>query len=225
MSVLNTVLIIIATIIISYLFGSISFAVIISNYIAHKDIRNMGSGNAGMTNVMRTLGAKAGIITFLLDSLKGVLACVIAKYIVFDYLYEQTLNAWFCPTYWGYICGIFCLLGHLFPIFFRFRGGKGVATCAGILLACNPMVFVIGISVFLIVFVFSKTISIASLFAVLSVVISTIFLTENTGLPNTDIIQIALVVIMAIIVVIKHKDNINRIKNGEEKPLEIHKED
>lgn len=225
MSTVNIVLIAVATVIVSYLLGSVSFAVIISNYIAHKDIRNMGSGNAGMTNMIRLFGAKAGLITFLLDSLKGFLVGILAKNIVFSYLFEQTSNAYLSPVYWGYICGIFCLLGHMFPVYFKFRGGKGVSSCAGIMLACNPLVFAIGLSVFLIVFIISRIVSLSSLFAAITIVVSTVFLFEKTGLPKTGTVQTVLVLVMALVISLRHKDNITRIANGEEKPLEVHREE
>lgn len=223
MSTFSVIIYIFGALVFSYLLGSVSFAVVIGNCFAHKDVRKMGSGNAGMTNVMRVIGAKAGIITFVLDCLKGFVAAIIAKSVVFEYIFENRPVAWLSPVYWGYICGIFCLIGHMYPIFFRFHGGKGVATTAGIILACNPIVFAIGISVFIIAFLISKTVSISSLLAAITIVIGTAFLYEKTGLIHTRLIQTALVLLIAAVIFLKHRDNIDRIANGEEKPLEIKK--
>lgn len=217
------VLYIFAAIVLSYLLGSISFAVIISEHFTHKDIRNMGSGNAGMTNVMRVVGAKAGIITFVLDCLKGVVASLVAKYFVFDYLYSITNEWWLAPSYWGYICGLCCLIGHMYPIFFKFKGGKGVATTGGIMIACSPFVFLIGISVFLIVFLISRTVSLSSMSAGIALIVSLFFFYDKISLPYAKTIQILLLVLIVALVFVKHKDNIIRIVKGEEKPLEVKK--
>lgn len=218
------VLYIVSALVLSYLLGSISFAVIIAKKFTNKDIREVGSGNAGMTNVMRAVGAKAGLITFVLDFLKGVVACLIAKYGVFEFL-QKTGFDWLSPTYWGYICGFFCLLGHLYPVFFKFKGGKGVATTGGIMLACSPITLLIGAGVFLIVFLITRTVSVSSISAGIGLITAIIFFYEQNGLPNTRLIQIVLVVLLVGLVIIKHRDNIDRIAKGEEKPLEVKKEE
>ena len=118
----------------SYLVGSINAAVIISKFIAHDDVRDHGSGNAGMTNVMRTMGVLPGLLTLLIDSAKGVLCCLLARLLVFPYVFGTLGFEFLRPEYAVYYCGILCLIGHIYPLFFGFRGGKGVATTLGVLL-------------------------------------------------------------------------------------------
>lgn len=225
MSIISITIYIVLSIVISYLIGSVSFAVIISKLFTNKDIRTMGSGNAGMTNVVRVIGAKAGVITFILDCLKGFAVCMISKSIVFENIFKQTSNAWFSPVYWAYICGFFCVLGHMYPVFFKFHGGKGVSTTAGILIACNPVVLAIGFCFFLIAFIISRTVSVSSLSAAVGIILGTVFFYEKTGLKNTRLIQVLFILLITAIIVLKHKDNIDRIAKGKEQPLVIHKED
>ena len=122
--------------ILSYFIGSISFSIIFSRKFAGFDVREKGSKNAGTTNVLRTVGKKAGALTFLCDVLKGVLAVVIA--LIIGKLWKGT-NIELIQ----YIAGFGAILGHTYPIFFEFRGGKGVATIIGVLLMLNPQVALI----------------------------------------------------------------------------------
>ena len=129
-------------IIAAYLLGSINFAIIISGKKYKQDIRDHGSKNAGMTNMMRTYGKKAAGLTLLGDALKAVAACLVG------YVLIGSLGA--------YIAGLFCILGHIFPIFYRFKGGKGVVTTAVAILMCNPIVFVVLLLLFVIIVFFTK---------------------------------------------------------------------
>lgn len=217
---MDIVLVLLIAAAVGYGLGSISFAVIISKIVTKKDVRKMGSGNAGMTNVMRTVGVVPGAITFLLDLGKAAGACLIGRYILFDYLYTQTGSIYFLPVYGAYFCGILCQLGHIYPVFFGFKGGKAVAVSAGVMLACNWRAFIIGILIFLAVFIFTRTVSIGSLCAV-TVVPFAILLFGTSPYRWVEFLLCALV---AAIVIIMHRSNIERIKKGEEKPLVI-KED
>ena len=220
MNIFVVVSLILLAMVISYLIGSISFAVLLSKIFAHKDVRNFGSGNAGMTNVMRTAGILPGILTLLFDIIKGALACSIGKYMVFNYLFRTTESEWLLPVYGALLCGIFCQFGHVFPIYFGFKGGKGVATTVGIMAICNWVVLVIALLVFIIIFILTKTVSKGSILAAASLPICMFFLyNQMEGMPYTGYIQCALTAVLAIIIIVRHKDNIIRIIHGHEKPI------
>ncbi|MBQ7288867.1 MAG: glycerol-3-phosphate 1-O-acyltransferase PlsY [Clostridia bacterium] len=202
--------------VIGYLLGSISFAVIITRWAIRRDVREMGSGNAGMTNVMRTAGFLPGALTFVLDFLKAAIACLIAKHLVFGWL-AGLLNVEIPLAYGLLVCGLFCQLGHIFPVFFDFRGGKAVACTAGIFSVCNWKVLAVCVAVFLIVFLFTRIISAASVSAMIALPIAEYF----TVAPQGRLLMVVLSAVIAGIVIVKHKDNICRIFKGEEKKLVI----
>ena len=194
-------------IIAAYLLGSINFAIIISGKKYKQDIRDHGSKNAGMTNMMRTYGKKAAGLTLLGDALKAVAACLVG------YVLIGSLGA--------YIAGLFCILGHIFPIFYRFKGGKGVVTTAVAILMCNPIVFAILFLLFVIIGLFTKDISLGSvvcvmLYPLLLDSISRIF----TGSPTPYVV---FAMITAVVVVVKHWGNIKRLAEGKESKFSFKK--
>ena len=194
-------------IIAAYLLGSINFAIIISGKKYKQDIRDHGSKNAGMTNMMRTYGKKAAGLTLLGDALKAVAACLVG------YVLIGSLGA--------YIAGLFCILGHIFPIFYRFKGGKGVVTTAVAILMCNPIVFAILFLLFVIIVLFTKYISLGSvvcvmLYPLLLDSISRIF----TGYPTPYVV---FAMITAVVVVVKHWGNIKRLAAGKESKFSFKK--
>ena len=140
-----------AILIIAYLIGSVNTAIIISKVIGHKDVRDSGSGNAGMTNVMRTMGFLPGLVTFLIDASKAAAVCALGRLVVFPYLYSQLGFEFLRPEYGVYYCGIMCIIGTVFPIFFGFKGGKGVASSCGIILVCEWKSAVIALTLFVII--------------------------------------------------------------------------
>lgn len=202
-----------AAVVIAYLLGSINFAVIFANAFLKKDVRELGSGNAGTTNVMRTAGFLPGALTFICDALKGFAACFIGK-LIFMYILPDTIP-W---IYVCYMCGVACMLGHVFPIFFGFKGGKGVATSVGIFAVCCPIAIIIGLTVFAIMTLITKIVSLSSLIATVTVIsLSIVFYNSDA-----DIILPALLSItMGVIVFLKHKDNIKRLAKGEEKKIKV----
>lgn len=201
---------------VSYLLGSISFAVIITKQAIKRDVREMGSGNAGMTNVMRTAGFVPGALTFVLDFLKGAAACLIGKYLIFGWLADRAGVE--IPLVYGLlVCGVFCQLGHIFPLFFDFRGGKAVACTAGIFSVCNWKVLAACVAVFVIVFLCTRIVSAASVSAMIALPVTEYF----TVTGEHRLIAVALSAVIALIVIIKHKENILRIIRGEEKKLTI----
>lgn len=204
---------VIAAVIIAYLLGSINFAVIFANIFLKKDVRELGSGNAGTTNVMRTAGFLPGALTFICDALKGFAACFIGK-MLFIHAFPDTIP-W---VYVAYMCGVACMLGHVFPIFFRFKGGKGVATSVGIFAVCCPIAIIIGLTVFALMTLITRIVSLSSLIATVTVIsLSLVFYDSEANI----IIPALLSITMGVTVFLKHKDNIKRLVKGEEKKITV----
>ena len=196
----------------AYLLGSLNFAIIISGKQYRQDIRQYGSKNAGMTNMMRTYGKKAAGLTLLGDALKAVVSCLIG------YALLGQLGA--------YIAGLFCIIGHMFPIYYRFKGGKGVVTAAITILMCNPIVFVILFLIFVLIVLFTKYISLGSIMCMMLFPIvldridrSTLF-NEN---PPSGSPYVIFAVLMMLLVVMKHWGNIKRLLKGTESKFSFKK--
>ena len=205
----------VGAVIFAYLVGSVNFAVIIGRIFLGKDVRDVGSGNAGATNVLRSAGIVPGILTFLLDAFKGFVACFIGK-LVFEYLFKVTENNMYNPAVGVYLCVLAVMLGHIFPIFFGFKGGKAVAVSVGTYAVCCYPAILVGLAVFAISLIISKMVSISSLLATVTVVsLSIVFMDFNAPF----IPQIICTVLAGTIVFVKHKDNIIRLKNGTEKKI------
>ena len=202
-----------AAVVIAYFLGSINFAVIFANAFLKKDVRELGSGNAGTTNVMRTAGFLPGALTFVCDALKGFAACFIGK-MLFIHAYPDTIP-W---IYVAYMCGVACMLGHIFPIFFGFKGGKGVATSVGIFAVCCPIAIVIGLTDFALMVLLTKIVSLSSLIATVTVIsLSIVFYNFDANIALPAVLSIS----MGAIVFLKHKDNIKRLVKGEEKKITV----
>lgn len=204
---------IVSLIIMSYLLGSINFAIIISAKNYKQDIRDFGSKNAGMTNMMRTYGKKAAGLTLLGDALKAVVSCLLG------YLLIGQLGA--------YIAGLCCILGHVFPVFYRFKGGKGVVTAAVTILMCDPFVFLILFALFVIIVLFTKYISLGSVMCMLLYPLildaTTRFATRIGWGEESTSPFIIFPMIMAIVIVCKHWTNIKRLLNGTESKFSFKK--
>ena len=208
---------VIVTVIAAYLIGSINFAVIFAKAFMKKDVRELGSGNAGATNVMRNAGFLPGALTFVFDALKGFVASYLGK-IIFDYIYTQTGNELCEGIIGAFLCGLACMLGHVFPFFFDFKGGKGVATSVGIFAVCCPIAIIIGLIVFAITLFISKYVSLSSVLAAVTVVVLSIVFCDKTALLLP---QILLSLAMGVIVIGKHKDNIKRLLAGNESKVKF----
>ena len=148
----------ILTIITSYLIGSINTAIIVTIIVAKKDIRDMGSGNAGLTNVLRTMGKLPAFFTLIGDVLKGVIAVLIGK-LLFSFI-GNIGGAENLAMIGGYISGFFAMIGHVFPIYYRFKGGKGILVSVSILLVIDPIVGIILIALFAILVITTKMVSV-----------------------------------------------------------------
>lgn len=180
--------------IIAYLLGSIPSALIVGKVGYDIDIRQKGSGNLGATNAFRVLGLKAGSIVILSDILKGTIATLIP--LLFDAEISRL------------IIGIFAVLGHTYPLFAHFKGGKAVATSGGVILGISPLLFVIMVLSFLMTLYFSKYVSLASMVTGIVTIIVSLFI--------KDILLIIVVIALTIFVFYRHKDNIKRIRNKTE---------
>lgn len=197
------------TALIAYLLGSISFAIIVSKVYAHDDVRKYGSKNAGMTNILRTYGKLPAFFTLLGDFLKGVLAVVIGRWI-FSTMGITAFDA-------GYVAGFFALLGHLYPVYFGFKGGKGVLTSLGIILVVNPLVFFILLIIFLPILFITKIVSLISITGALLYPVIT--LVVDLCLRKPALFDVLFAALFSVIVIYKHKDNIHRLLNGTEKRI------
>lgn len=226
--------------VLSYLLGSLNSSIIISKIISGKDIRSEGSGNAGATNMLRTHGKKAGILTLICDMLKGVIAVLIARIIMWfitsvglspkDYLETTSLVA---PSLFGrdvsafevnyllgwisYIAALFAVLGHNFPIFFGFKGGKGVATSGAVILMLDwkigliLLVFAIG------VMAVTRYVSLGSILAAVAYPIALVAFMLGKG--EFDFGYLIFSLIMSGLLIFRHRANITRLKNGTENKL------
>lgn len=201
------ILLVVATAAAAYLLGSISFAVIISKALAHKDVREVGSGNAGMTNVFRSFGKLPGILTLLGDFSKGIISVIIGR-VIFEYLLG--LN----PMYGAYVAGLFAILGHIFPLYFHFKGGKGVLTTAGMALVLDYRIFIITIGIFLLIILITRMVSVGSIIAAVAYPITTYTVYTHSGQPAM-VGTIATACIGALLIFM-HRSNIKRILNGTE---------
>lgn len=205
--------------IIAYLIGSINFSILISKKKAGYDIRQKGSGNAGTTNMLRNLGKKYAAITLICDVLKGVVAIGIA--IIAGNILGDTNKALLVQ-----IAGVAVVIGHTFPIFFGFKGGKGVATSLGILLMTNWQLGLICLIFALVLMALTRVVSMGSIAAAILYPILTLFvggghyIVESTGLGNGYFIYS---VILAVIVIFNHRENIKRILSGTENKISFNK--
>lgn len=185
-------------ILIAYLLGSIPFALIVGKVWYGIDIREHGSGNLGATNTFRVLGVKAGLVVTIADILKGTVATVLP--LIAGYFYDMEVSR--------LIVGLFAVLGHTYPIFAKFKGGKAVATSGGVILGLNPLLFLIMFLTFFIVLYVTKYVSLSSMLTgVISTIVSFFF---------GDYLLFGLILILTIFVIYRHKDNIKRIKNKTE---------
>jgi len=197
---INTIL----GLILAYLLGSIPTGLWIGQIFFKKNLREYGSGNTGTTNTFRILGKTAGTVTFAIDFLKGTLATLLPLFLHINGISPM-------------IFGLIAVLGHTFPIFAEFKGGKAVATSAGVVLGFSPLFFSYLIIIFIVTLYLGSMISLASIvvagFAILSVLI---FPSLGIILPSYDFLFTLIIILLASIILIRHRDNMERIKNKTE---------
>ena len=201
--------------IVAYLLGSISFSVIVSKKLAGFDVREKGSGNAGATNVLRSFGTKGAILTLLGDALKGVVAILFA--ILVGAIAKNSDKALLVQ-----IAGILVVIGHTFPIFFEFKGGKGVATALGVLLMTNWKIGLICLVFALVLMALTRMVSMGSVGAAILFPVLTLFIHSNYTVSDGSSYFIYSI-ILAVIVAFNHRSNIQRILNGTENKLSFKK--
>ena len=182
----------------SYLIGSIPFGFILTKFFLKKDIRNIGSGNIGATNALRTGNKTLGYGTLLLDVVKGIIPVIYVKFNYPDYIFISSLSVF---------------LGHVFPVWLKFKGGKGVATYVGILFSINLFYGIIFVGLWFFTFLTSKYSSLSSLIASLGVPIYLLFFNKE---------NLIFFLIMFILIFYTHRGNVKRLKNKEESKTKIY---
>ncbi len=194
------------TAIVAYLLGSVNTAVLVSKGLYKSDVRESGSGNAGMTNMFRTFGKKAGFLTLTGDVLKALVSVVLGFFLLGG------------PG--QYVAGFFCLIGHVFPVYFGFKGGKGVIVSAITVLLIDPLIFLVLAVIFALMFIATQIISASSITA--AFFYPMVVYAFNRSAPN--ILYFLFSLMIAFFVIAMHKENIHRILNKTEKKFTIHKD-
>lgn len=182
-----------------YLIGSLETAIFVSKVNLKDDVRRHGSGNAGTTNMLRVYGKRAGAFTFIGDFIKGIIAILLGR--------------WIGGEIGGYILGVFAVIGHDFPVFFEFKGGKGVATTFGIAWIIHPLFAAIITVVGTIIMLATQTVSLGSLIGI------TLFLILILAFHLSETMLVAVVIILWVLIIVRHTDNIRRLIKGEENKL------
>jgi len=220
----------------SYLLGSVNSAVLISRTFLKSDVRESGSGSAGTTNMLRTGGALPGVLTLLCDCLKGLIASMAGRILLFNMAFSGICaaeNSFFCtnelvssivsPMGLAIIMGFCSMLGHIFPIFFGFKGGKGVATALTVMLSADWRAALMALGVFIIMLALSKYVSLGSIMAAFSVpffMFLNIYVFDNIPFNQVIVISALSAVPMALLIFM-HRSNIGRLLKGTENKFAI----
>ncbi len=206
----------IISIIVSYLIGSIPTGLWLAKMLKDIDIRTVGSGSTGGTNVTRVLGTGWGIGVIIFDAVKGISSVLISTYLLYSFENSRLLIV---------IASLFSILGHVWTIFANFKGGKGIATSLGVLLALLTVESLLALTVFIIIFIIFRIVSVSSLSAALSLIFIVLsrYFYFHTYKFDDFIVNLPFVVILNILVFYTHKENIKRLLKGEEKKLELKK--
>jgi acyl phosphate:glycerol-3-phosphate acyltransferase len=199
----------------AYLIGSIPFSFLIVRLLTGADIRQHGSGNVGATNVLRNFGRAPGLIALVLDLAKGWAAVTLARWFVVlpAWPLDYTLNAeWIhAPSFWIGAAALAAVLGHIFPVWLGFEGGKGVATATGVFLGLAPAALGAGLLLFLIVVLLTRYISLGSIVAAAAIPVWIRFL------GDAPIWTTVFAIVISLLVIVKHHANIARLARGEER--------
>lgn len=224
----------IATMLIPYLLGSLNPAIIITKLKTGKDIRKMGSGNAGFTNVLRSVGVGPAVATIICDYLKGIIAVLIGWWIFSNLTVTNDVAPLEYVKYGRYLAGMCVIIGHVFPLYYGFKGGKGVVTANALMLVVDWRVFLMIIVSFLIIALITRIISLGSvvcavLYPVYTMLV-TYFLeylpylgTENELRFRFVLISTGCALAVGLMVIIMHRENLKRLFNGEEKRIKAKK--
>ncbi len=220
----------VATMVMAYLIGSLNPAIIITRLKTGKDIRTMGSGNAGFTNVLRSVGTGPAVATIVCDYLKGIIAVLIGWWIFSALTVTNDVAPIEYVKYGRYLAGMCVILGHTFPIYYGFKGGKGVVTANALMLVVDWRVFLMIVATFLLIFIVTKIISLGSIVCAALYPVYTLLVTyfmdylpflgtENELRFRFVLISTACAAAVGAMVIIMHKENIGRLLRGEEKRI------
>ena len=207
---MQTILIAVLTAAQAYLLGSVDTGILISKFVYHDDVRNHGSGAAGMTNMLRTYGKKAAFLTGLGDFFKGTASVLIARTIIGSLGVELPFDG-------GWVGAIGVLLGHLFPIFFHFKGGKGILAACGAILLMNPDLFVVLFIGFVPIAFITRIVSLASVLGASAYPILVYIKCRLIGRP--PLLDVTFALICVALILYMHRENIKRLLNGTEKKI------
>jgi glycerol-3-phosphate acyltransferase PlsY len=210
---MQTILIAVLTAAQAYLLGSVDTGILISKFVYHDDVRNHGSGAAGMTNMLRTFGKKAAALTAAGDVLKGVAAVCIGRWLFHFLPADAGLSAWLGV----YLAAILAVVGHLKPLYFGFKGGKGVLVAGGAILAIQPVLLPFLALIFLACLLPTGMVSLGSVTMAAAYPVLTLVYSLMHGLPTRDVVVCTVgAAIMGGMVIWMHRSNIQRIRNGKE---------
>ena len=225
----SIILAIVLTALVAYLLGSVNSSILITRMFGQKtDIRQMGSGNAGATNVLRSVGRLPAALTFIFDFLKCVLA-VLAGRAIFGYFFQiPAISPMVIEQTGAYIAGIVCIFAHIYPLYFGFRGGKGVVTSIAMIMIIDWRVSLIVWAAFFLAVFCSKMISLGSICGAVTYPFATFFLTFFYDFRSSATVPLSYVMVATVssfiigcIVIIKHRGNIKRILDGTEKKVSL----
>ncbi len=202
------------TAVIAYIVGSLNYSIIVSNVFTKTDIRTKGSGNAGSTNMMRNYGWKAGVITLITDFIKTI-AITNGAWSVFIQMFPEYARTAVA------VAGLFCAVGHCFPVFFNFKGGKGVAVGAMTILMVDYRCFIVTVSLFLLFVSIFRFVSLGSIMGALSFPISLAFIVDFSN--TADIVTYVCSTVLVVMVVLLHSENIVRLFKGTESKISFKK--
>lgn len=209
---MNLVISLVFTVLFSYLLGSLNSAIIVCKIAKKADIRDYGSNNAGLTNVLRVFGKGPALATLLCDLAKGIIAVVVCRVIV---TYGFDVTFFNNDRFIGYIAGLFVMLGHIFPVFYGFHGGKGVLVAATTLIAIDPLTCLFSVLVFALLLAVTKYVSVGSIVAAFSYPLFTI-LTQTIRHIDGAWQNMLVGLVIAFLITYMHKPNIKRLKEGTE---------
>ena len=217
----NSWLSLLLTVVCGYLLGSVNWAIIVTRFFSRKDIREEGSGNAGATNVLRAHGKLPAALTAVGDIVKAVLSALLGGFLLTNLHLAQPVwedSLWLVGGYFG---GLFSIVGHVLPLFYGFRGGKGVLTTLGMFLVVDYRVALTCLGVFIVIVAITRMVSLGSILAIgcgMPLLLVTGFLLDGL-LWQQVVFTVVFAVVVETIIVIKHKDNIKRIATGTERKL------
>jgi len=214
--IFKVIIAILITIVFSYLIGSLNSSITVVRLWKKVDIREFGSKNAGLTNTHRVFGKGPALATLLSDLAKGVIAVLVCRWIVSLFgIFDDTL-------FIGYIAGISAMLGHIFPLYYGFKGGKGVLMAATTLLAIDPLTFCIVIPFFALILYITRYVSISSILAAIAYPVTTL-ITQLLRGYDTAFIDAGFALFIGVMIIYMHRSNIQRLRNGTENKFVFNK--